>query len=642
MKTKNLIKLMTLALIIFCWGCGGSNDPEPTPQPVNPDPVIPTPQPEPEEKDPTGLFDYSKAGDHPRLFIRKNEFLALRAKVDASPWLKTMHDLIIKKCDDTYMKAATLEYKLDVSGKRLLTVSRDALARICFLSYAYCMTDDDKYLIKAQDNIDAVCAFFDWHPSHYLDVAEMALGVAIGYDWLYNRLPQKTKDAVVKAMTKYAFDTYQDAKYNKQFIDHKNNWNQVCNGGLVAAAIALYETNKARAKDIIETAVKSNVIPLEAYAPDGNYPEGYGYWNYGTSYQVVLMSALQKAFGSDNGLSKYSGLQGTGEYILFMTGSSNKAFNYADNGSGMSHQLPLWWFAADQKQPALLYHEIEMLKKNNTGSFSGDRLLPLTLVYATDIDVSTINPPTKKLWHGEGYTPVVLIRTGWKGGDVDHYVGIKGGKAAENHGHMDVGSFVYDALGVRWAMDFGNESYAPIEAAGVNLWGMGQNSTRWNIFRYNNKAHNTITINDQLHKVDGFASFTEIIETDKELGAVLDMSKVFLSGVQKATRKIVLKEEKDLEITDEIDTSEKDVIRWSMVTPANVKQKNDTCFELSQDDKTMYLTVKSNTPFKLKTWSTVGEHDYDSKNPDTIIIGFESTVEANKTVKYTVTISEKE
>ena len=60
---------------------------------------------------------------------------------------------------------------------------------------------------------------------------------------------------------------------------------------------------------------------------------------------------------------------------------------------------------------------------------------------------------------------------------------------------MDAGSFVFDALGVRWVQDLGMQEYYSLEKENVDLWNMSQNGQRWNVFRYNNLAHNTLTVN---------------------------------------------------------------------------------------------------------------------------------------------------
>lgn len=53
--------------------------------------------------------------------------------------------------------------------------------------------------------------------------------------------------------------------------------------------------------------METNPKAMVGYGPDGGYPEGFGYWGYGTSFQVMLIAALESAFGTDNGLSQTPG-----------------------------------------------------------------------------------------------------------------------------------------------------------------------------------------------------------------------------------------------------------------------------------------------------------------------------------------------
>ena len=39
------------------------------------------------------------------------------------------------------------------------------------------------------------------------------------------------------------------------------------------------------------------------------------------------------------------------------------------------------------------------------------------------------------------------------------FVGIKAGTNRVNHSHLDLGTFVLDALGQRWAVDLGGDNY---------------------------------------------------------------------------------------------------------------------------------------------------------------------------------------
>ena len=78
-------------------------------------------------------------------------------------------------------------------GKRLLDKSRECLRRVFMLSYAYRTTGEEKYIARAEKELLAVAAFEDWNPTHFLDVAEMTMAVAIGYDWLFDKLSMQTR-----------------------------------------------------------------------------------------------------------------------------------------------------------------------------------------------------------------------------------------------------------------------------------------------------------------------------------------------------------------------------------------------------------------------------------------------------------------
>ena len=54
-------------------------------------------------------------------------------------------------------------------------------------------------------------------------------------------------------------------------------------------------------RTVINRAIDKISIPMGHYAPDGAYPEGIGYWDYGTSFNAMFLSAIEKAFGTDYG-----------------------------------------------------------------------------------------------------------------------------------------------------------------------------------------------------------------------------------------------------------------------------------------------------------------------------------------------------
>lgn len=598
-------------------------------------------------------YDYSRISPHPRLLLKAGEEAAIKAAVKKYPAFKQINDYIINSSDKLLTEPPLVYKKI---GKRLLAVSREALKRLFYLSYSYRMTQNDKYLHRAEKELIAVCSFSNWNPTHFLDVGEMCTGVAIAYDWLYNALPENTKMMVCKAIVEKAFEP----SYNKSyawFLTAENNWNSVCNAGLVYGALAIMNEEKDKSIAIIERSLKSNASGLKEVAPDGIYPEGPGYWNYGTTFQVLTDAALESSLGSDNGLSQSPGFMQSAYFMLFAQGPSGLYFNYSDGGQSVEGSPALFWFADKLKDPTLIYHEIPLIKKGKytSGKSDIDRILPIALLYGKDLNLSEIKSPTAKMFTGRGNVPVCMVRTSWNGNGQE-YLGIKGGTASESHGHMDAGSFVYDVGSLRWAMDFGSQSYITLESKGVDLWNMKQHSQRWDVFRYNNLNHNTLTINNQKHNVNGKAEIVATYNNEKERGAKLDLTPALNLNdeLKSATRKAVIVNNSYLKIEDLVVTNNKPVqLRWNMVTPATAKIINENTIKLSQKGHVMYLTFKADIPVKLAirpsenpaahkcAFGNYNYGDYNAKNPGTIMVGFDTDIPANKAVRFTTTLKKQ-
>jgi hypothetical protein len=111
-------------------------------------------------------------------------------------------------------------------GRRLLDKSREALRRVFYLSYAYRMTNDAKYLNRSEKELLTVLAFSDWNPSHFLDVAEMTMATAIGYDWLFNSLSESSRKIIREAIIEKGLKQSLDPKYNS-WLEASHNWNQL-------------------------------------------------------------------------------------------------------------------------------------------------------------------------------------------------------------------------------------------------------------------------------------------------------------------------------------------------------------------------------------------------------------------------------
>lgn len=599
--------------------------------------------------------DYSRltADNHPRLILDDKSFEIIKSQINdaTNETVVCLHKTIMKICENILNTTSDLTYKLDESGKRLLPVSKEAFKRISLCAYAYRFTGQHQYLEKAEKDIVTVCQFPDWNAEgHFLDAGEMSAAIGLAYDWLYESLAESTKETMETALENYAFNIALDGK-GHNFIDKVSNWNQVCNSGLCCAALAVYENMPTVSQKIIDQAINSNRMAMSMYSPDGNYPEGPGYWEYGTVFQALMLTALRTALGTEFGISTARGFDKTARYILFTTGATGLCYNYYDCTTFNSDHPALWYFADRFSEPSLLYHEVANLKSGQYEDSEFAYLLPLVMKYASNINPASIIKPQDNIYYGYGGTPVFMYHKDWTYSTSDIFLGVKGGKASASHGHMDAGSFVYDADGVRWSYEYNRETYSHLEThiknLGGDLWDMSQNSMRWDIYRLNNRHHSTLTINDGNHNVDGMADIVEIIDERTRQGVKLDLTDVFSPETVSVTRTVTSEFGIYLTIEDIIKTkANKDTkVRWTLVTPAQ-PSKHDKYILLESSSKRRYLSVSArNITPELQIWSTdpavysTEISRYEEKNNGFYECGWEAIIPGGQTVVFKTQLS---
>jgi hypothetical protein len=482
----------------------------------------------------------------------------------------------------------------------------------------------------------------------------MSLALAIAYDWMYDQLSSKERKMIRQAIVDKAFiPARKTGIYNPESTSSTSNWNQVCNAGLVCAAIVLYDKEKDICTEVIERAIPSNARAMEhIYSPDGAYPEGYTYWHYGTDFNIIMLAALEHAFGHTAGLAQTPGFMRTAGHMLFMAGATKSCYSYFDCLKGEAARMGMWYFADKLSDPSLLTNELRLMKTiKYPGKQECIRILPLIPCVTKNLKLSSydVPKPQKKLWHGNGRNPVVLAHTDWTFSETDKYLGFKGGQASQSHGHMDAGSFTYDAYGVRWSDDLGLETYTRIEnygkSVGRNPWNIkSQESLRWEVYRYNNHSHSTLTVNHANHNIYGFAPILEVYDSLGVLGGKVDLTAALAPEVESAVRTIKLVDEEVLYIIDEITAPhDKDShVEWRMMTKTDVTVEDG--FEvLEKSGKRMILSTVSSDPsieIEYALWEAKRpdfwkESSLDRENKGYVVAGYKLTVPAGKSVVLT-------
>ena len=528
---------------------------------------------------------------HPRLCAHSDSLPELGA-------LEKYVAAIIKEAD-ALVAVPTLTRVME--GRRLLAVSREALRRIQILAVAWMRSRKPEHLARAEAELLAVCAFEDWNTSHYLDTAEMMLGVALGYDLLYNALPAASREKIADGLWRLGLGTALCA--DAWWINARNNWGQVCHAGATAAALALAERHPNEAFAVIWRGFEKMRIPMGEYAPEGVYPEGPMYWDYGTSFNVAWFILVESALGTSFGADQAPGFIDTGDYMRHVTAPTGLYYNYADCFLRRRNFPALLWFADRFKdrfggKESGVYGTEWRTLSEEPEKLLGNRVAPLICLFGLDRGTAPdpTPPPAPPAspalplpldFIGRGQSEIITLRSAWDDPAAWH-VGIKAGTPLASHGHMDIGAFILEAKGERWACECGAEHYHNLEKIGYNLWDNSQDGQRWGVFRYGAASHNIIQINGERQHVNGFVPIEDFEINTPAPRAKLDLAPMYGRPV---TREFVFKNRASLEITDTISgLPAGDTVRFQMLTTAHVSIRG-AVLTLTQNNKTLTLSA---------------------------------------------------
>jgi hypothetical protein len=567
--------------------------------------------------------DFAQLGPHPRLLADAARWGELQLQIKRDPLSAQLADAVIARANRLLGEPAVVYEK---TGRRMLRPAREGLSRVLALGMAARLTHDARYRDRAVAEMRVAAVLPDWNPSHFLDTAEITLALALGYDWLFDDLSPADRSlfetAIVEKGLKASFPATGPAP---GWVNANNNWTQVCHSGLVAGALAIGSCESDLSSRVLQRALSNLPGSAQfAYAPNGSYPEGPSYWSSGTTYLVILADLLGHAVGSTLGTDAYPGFLATAYYPDQMTAPTGRFFNYADGGEARGFAPALFWFARRLQDGSVGQYEVahfrEMLPQLMTGGDEqGARFLPLALLWwDPEVDRLAAGRPLVRAlsWNGGGKTPVSVHRSAWDDPRA-LFVGIKGGPINASHAHMDLGSFVLEARGVRWAVDPGWQDYSGLEARGLDLWAYGQNADRWKVFRLGAEAHGILRFNGQPQDVAANAPIVEFADQASDRHTTVDLSSAYPGLVSEVRRTVRLEGDKRIFIEDSWRTGTAAVeVAWQWMTRAQAAVVPEGIL-LRQEGESLLLRVLA----PAKEWSfSIEDTDpllqpYDEKNP---------------------------
>lgn len=521
--------------------------------------------------------------DHPRIMIDDTTVSRIQNLLNTDPhapqWLEHL-----KNEADAILSEAPSYYEIP-DGRRLLSVSRTVKERVRQLLFIHLLDGGDQYVDRTWAEIEAVCDFPDWNPSHFLDTAEMTYAVAMSLDWL-NHLwsdaqKEKMQTAIIEKGLKPGLDVYNGNATHK-WHENKNNWNQVCNGGLSIGALVVADQDPDLAKIILQNAINSIPLPMNHYAPDGAGVEGVTYWDYGSRYNILYLSSLETALGTDFGLSEIPGFQESGQYQMFISGATRQSYNFADCGLRRMGTPMHFWMGKKFDQPAYSWFRYSEL----AGGHQNAKVLDF-LWYdekGTDFDPSTLD-----LDKHFREADVASMRSSWT--DTNALaLGIQGGSNANlgMHRHVDLGTFILEALGERWIVDCGTERQTYLRHQ--------NNREKKEFYRIRAEGHNIPLFNpseDAGQKVDAMAHIISFRSSKENATAVIDLSNAYSETSQRVIRTFEMRKRKKVVITDEIENKDHADFWWFAHTEADIEL--DLSLReatLTQNGKKLQVTIE--------------------------------------------------
>lgn len=294
------------------------------------------------------------------------------------------------------------------SKKRYTVVFKNEIPDVLFLykiNKSWSQQENDEFSIKAdkyknwiKKQVLAVCDedeeigdFGGWTYGSYLNLAEVAYGVSLTYNWMYDDLTDQERESIEKSIIKYSIEVFNEKGYNDYFTaEHSSintNRNQVINSSIGLNALILlncdYELenkldeeeniidniffikdkngnyikqNEENIEINLKESILNDMIDEDNLVTDfndflyaiigktinlqarffidrlegGGYPEGIGYYRYGMSFTNYYLSSLYNLLETDFGIMNIKGLYDSLLYPVYLESNSDKIFNYGD------------------------------------------------------------------------------------------------------------------------------------------------------------------------------------------------------------------------------------------------------------------------------------------------------------------------
>lgn len=543
-----------------------------------------------------------KNASHPRLLITKERVEELKSLLEKGDkeFLK-MWEPVIKEADGYTAQKAYVEYKHD-DTIRMYNQANVLRRKMASLGIAYQLTGDKKYFDRMWPEIEEMSTWQDLNVYHVIDAGMFGQALAYAYDMFYDAFSDEQRATVQRIIKELVLEDFATIYWGDVPRSHKHtrastNFNTFINCGIITSAVMMMDAEPDLAARVLECGLRSIEYTLKGFAPTGGWLEGPTYWDLTWRALMPIIESLSNSFGTDFGISDFQGLKDSGYYMVAAESNIGGSNNYHDSHivkSMTSWEYTYFGYKYGQKGLSeLRKHALDNLKEFKlTGPAAYDIFFYNAESTKEDMD----NLPTGLLLHGP---EVVGIRKNYTK-DNDFYIGAHAGNVSGYHTHNDVGTFVFDMLGERWAIDCGIEDYNITNVSGVK---------EEDTYRRRTEGHNTLVIDNDAYYNQIKNSFAPAVKFEtKKRGAfvIYDLSDCYKKS-KNIQRGIAATDDfSSITLRDEVSLEKPGELYWFWHTNAECTIVDNKTVIMRQNGREMKLDILvEGSPYELYVMDAV-------------------------------------
>lgn len=543
----------------------------------------------------------------PRLIHNTASWGYLKGQIAADPVLAKMFEAMKASGEDLLQDPGLTRINGDTGGEGAKAIYRMGLLG----ALHYCDGDlkwQDKGVQELIGLTDKV-AFRDWHPELMDNVADMVVAVSLGYDWFNAGLNAQQKTEIRTYLMEKGIDALEAHLEGEEIpetakgtsggqtapkkaapkkggskVDDKlppDSEHMAAATALLIAAVCFVDDDPAIAKKAADAGAKVFGKGIVRFAPAGVWPEGLQAGEKVMDFVAMLAQSLKSASGRDLGLSLLEGIPQFGVARMHLIGTTGQTFNFGDSaGTTSSRPWVATWLCGVHGNPGI--NAVAAAGKQAVSSSNFGQVGHFLYYNPHAAGNGTADSLDFSIPGGL----VATLRSGWE--RADYFVAIKGGDNEDPNAQLDIGSFVLDAGGQRWAIELGTESdrVSAVKPA-------ADRTKRYELYLEGTLGQNTLVI-DGNQDLDAKAAVLLGVSSPEQGVAAVDMTKAYSKPAKDVLRgaMVVRGEKPYVVLQDDLLMKNSGTITWKMHTKAEIAP-NGASATLTLGGKTLVASIIS-------------------------------------------------